>query len=292
MVSGSEFEALRKDLVGFCYRMLGSVPDAEDIVQEAYIRWEQAGRPVLESPRSWYLRVCARLCLDRVKSVRYQRERYIGPWLPEPILADHAEQAELDESISIALMLTIERLTPTERAAFILHDVFGYDFKEVADIVGLKPDHCRQLARRARQHVRGEKQRSPADVESVRRISDAFFQAVQAGDLAALRHMLTEDVTLYTDGGGKVSAAKELVLGFDSVTTFLIRVFQNAQREYPFEMRTVWFNGSPGVVCYLKEEMISAFQFELVDGRIASVFVHRNPEKLAPLSLAAKPVMK
>ncbi|RCS41109.1 RNA polymerase sigma factor SigJ [Bremerella cremea] len=287
MVSGHEFEALRQELIGFSYRMLGSMPDAEDIVQEAYVRWEQAGRPELDSPRSWYLRVCARLCLDRIKSVRYQREMYIGPWLPEPILPDHAEQAELDETVSIALMLTIERLTPTERAAFILHDLFGYEFAEVAEIVGLKPDHCRQLARRAREHLRGEKQRSRIDVDGVRRISDAFFQAIQAGDLAALRSVLTEDVTLYTDSGGKVSAAKAPVVGFDSVTTFLIRVFKNAQREYPFELRTVWFNGSPGVLCILNGEKISAFQFELIEGRINTVFVHRNPDKLAPLDQAA-----
>ncbi|PQO27789.1 RNA polymerase sigma factor SigJ [Blastopirellula marina] len=292
MVSGHEFETLRKGLIGFSYRMLGSMPDAEDIVQEAYVRWEQAGRPELESPRSWYLKVCARLCLDRVKSVRYQREKYVGPWLPEPMLADHAEQTELDETISLALMMTIERLTPTERAAFILHDVFGYEFGEVAEIVGLKPDHCRQLACRAREHLRGEKQRGRVDVEGVQRISDAFFQAVQAGDLAALRMVLTEDVTLYTDGGGKVSAAKEPVLGFDRVTKFLIRVFQNAQRETPFEMRTVWFNGSPGVVCYLSGEVISAFQFELLEGRIISVFVHRNPDKLAPLDQAAKQTLR
>ncbi len=291
MISGQEFEALRKELIGFSYRMLGSMPDAEDVVQEAYVRWEQAGRPELDSPRSWYLKVCARLCLDRVKSVRYQREKYIGPWLPEPILADHTEQTELDETISLALMLTIERLTPSERAAFILHDLFGYEFGEVAEIVGLKADHCRQLARRAREHLRGEKQRSSVDADGVRRISDAFFQAVQAGDLATLRSVLSEDVTLYTDGGGKVSAAKEPVLGFDRVTTFLIRVFQNAQRDYPFEMRTVWFNGSPGVVCYLSGEVISAFQFEVVKGRIVSVFVHRNPDKLAPLDAAAKPML-
>lgn len=291
MVTGHEFETLRKDLVGFSYRMLGSMPDAEDVVQEAYVRWEHRGRPELDSPRSWFLRVCARLCLDRTKSVRYQREKYIGPWLPEPIIPDHTEQAELDETVSLALMLTIERLTPSERASFILHDLFGYDFKEVANIVGLQPAHCRQLAKRAREHVRGEKQRSQIDADGVRRISDAFFQAIQAGDLTALRSVLTEDVTLYTDGGGKASAAKEPVLGFDRVTTFLIRVFQNAQREHPFQMRPIWFNGAPGVVCYLSGEVISAFQFEVIEGQIKAIFVYRNPDKLAPLDRAAQQVL-
>ncbi|MFN3153507.1 RNA polymerase sigma factor SigJ [Bremerella sp.] len=283
MVSGDQFEVLRQDLIGFCYRMLGSLPDAEDIVQEAYLRWEQAGRPALDSPKSWYLRVCARLCLDRMKSVRFQREKYVGPWLPEPILEDHADRVELDETISLALMLTIERLKPAERAAFILHDLFGYEFQEVAEILGLEAANCRQLAKRARVHLRGEKPRVRTDAAGIKRISEAFFQAVNAGDLNQLRNVLSEDVVMHADGGGKVSAARDLIVGFHSVTTFMIRVFQNAKRKHEQEItfRPAWFNGAPGVVSYQGEKIIAAYHFEVVDGKIASLFIYRNPDKLA-----------
>ncbi|MBA2115989.1 RNA polymerase sigma factor SigJ [Bremerella alba] len=281
MVTGDQFELLRQNLIGFCYRMLGSLPDAEDIAQEAYLRWEQAGRPQLDSPRSWYLRVCARLCLDRIKSVRYQREKYVGPWLPEPMLADHADRTELDETISIALMLTIERLKPAERAAFILHDLFGYEFQEVAEILGLEADNCRQLAKRARGHLRGEKQRSVTDAAGIKRISDAFFQAVNAGDLDRLRDVLSEDVVMHTDGGGKVSAARDLIVGFDAVTTFMVRVIRYAQREQTILYRPAWFNGAPGAVSYLGEKIIAAYHFEVIDDKIATLYVYRNPDKLA-----------
>ncbi|MHC2067076.1 RNA polymerase sigma factor SigJ [Bremerella sp. T1] len=281
MVSGDEFESLRKELIGFCYRMLGSLPDAEDVAQDAYLRWEQAGRPQLDSPRSWYLRVCARLCLDRIKSVQYQREKYIGPWLPEPILEDHAGKTELDETISIALMLTIERLKPAERGAFILHDLFGYEFAEVADILGLQPAHCRQLAKRARDHLKGNKPRSAVDVPGMQRISDAFFQAVNAGDLDQLRTVLSEDVVMHTDGGGKISAAKDLVVGFDAVTTFLVRVVRNVQRFGELRFEPTWFNGSPGMISCQGDQIIAAYQLYVVDGKVAAVFVYRNPDKLA-----------
>jgi len=288
MVAGDQFELLRQDLIGFCYRMLGSLPDAEDIAQEAYLRWEQAGRPELDAPKSWYLRVCARLCLDRIKSVRYQREKYVGPWLPEPILDDHADRVELDETISLALMLTIERLKPAERAAFILHDLFGYEFGEVAEILGLEPANCRQLAKRARVHLRGEKPRGGADAAGIKRISDAFFQAVNAGDLDGLRSVLSEDIVMHADGGGKVSAARDVITGFHSVTTFMIRVFRNAQHEQKLTFHPAWFNGAPGVVSYLGEKIVAAYHFEVVDGKIASLFIYRNPDKLATFEQAGQ----
>jgi len=283
MVTGDQYELLRHDLIGFAYRMLGSLPDAEDVAQEAYLRWEQAGRPELDSPRSWYLRVCTRLCLDRMKSIRYQRERYIGPWLPEPMVDDHADRAELDETLSLALMLTIERLKPAERATFILHDLFGYEFQEVAEILGLSAAHCRQLAKRARGHLRGEKPRSRTDADEIKRISDAFFQAVNAGDLDQLRSVLSEDVVLHADGGGKVSAARDLIVGFHAVTTFMIRVLRYVQREQTITMHPAWFNGAPGAVSYVGDQMIAAYHVEVIDGKIASLFIYRNPDKLAIL---------
>ncbi|MEW4454010.1 RNA polymerase sigma factor SigJ [Bremerella sp. JC817] len=287
MVAANEFESLRQQLIGFSYRMLGSVSDAEDIVQEAYLNWEQAGRPKLDSPRSWFFRVCSRLCLDRIKSAQYQRENYVGPWLPEPLLEDHADRAELDESISMALMLTIERLKPAERAAFILHDLFGYEFNEVASILGLEAANCRQLAKRARTHLKGDKQRAPADAQVVKRISDAFFEAVNEGDLDNLRSILSEDVVLTSDGGGKVSAARRPMVGFDEVTTFMIRVIRNARRNHAVEFRAVRFNGAPGILGYMDGELFAAYQVEVVDGKVQSLYVVRNPDKLAIFSRLA-----
>lgn len=290
MVAENDFETLRSQLIGFCYRMLGSVSDAEDIVQEAYLHWQQAGRPALDSPQRWYFRVCSRLCLDRIKSAQYQREQYIGPWLPEPMLDhDHAKQAELDESISIALMLTIERLNPAERAAFILHDLFGYRFQEVADILSLEESNCRQLAKRARDHLRNDKQRAPRDAKMVKRISDAFFEAVHQGDLDRLRDVLSEDVVLYSDGGGKASAAKKPVIGIDAVSIFMVRVTQNAKRYHELEFRYAWYNGAPGLVGYKDGEVYAAYQLEVIDGKVVSLYAHRNPDKLAIFDRLAKP---
>ncbi len=178
-------------------------------------------------------------------------------------------------------MLTIERLKPAERGAFILHDLFGYEFAEVADILGLQPAHCRQLAKRARDHLKGNKPRSVVDVPGMQRISDAFFQAVNAGDLDQLRTVLSEDVVMHTDGGGKISAAKDLVIGFDAVTTFLVRVVRNVQRFGELRFEPTWFNGSPGMISCQGDQIIAAYQLYVVDGKVAAVFVYRNPDKLA-----------
>ncbi len=278
--TAKSFADLRSQLIGFCYRMLGSVSDAEDIVHESYLRWVQAGRPDLQSPRSWYLKVCSRLCFDYLKSSQVQRQEYPGPWLPEPLVGNEPDRVELDETVSIALMLTMQRLKPAERAAFILHDVFGYEFSEVGSLLELQPAHCRQLAVRARRHLRGEKARSVADAQAVRRISDAFFQAVQQGDLQGLQRLLAEDVVLHSDGGGKAAAARVPIVGRERVTKFVTGVYRKAQAQSPLELCHVWFNGGPAVAFYAGQQLVSAYQLHVVDGQIISVFVHRNPDKL------------
>lgn len=280
MTKAEVFERERRYLAQLAYRLLGSVADAEDAVQETFLRWRRAGAPDMDRPRAWFTRTCTRLCLDRIRATRRQREQYVGEWLPEPLVQDAAQ--ELDETLSMALLRTVERLSATERASFLLHDVFGYEFTEVADIVGLQPAHCRQLAVRARQHLRDGGRRAP-DQATVRRLADAFFTAVRAGDLQQLQGVLAADVALYSDGGGKVAAARVPVLGAEKVAAFFVSVFS---REPAAEFETAWFNGAPGVIVRQAGRAVSAFQFEVADGRIAGVYVQRNPDKLAGLGSA------
>lgn len=274
------FEDERAYLLRFCYRMLGSVADAEDVVQEAYLRWRKAGKPILDVPRAWFIRTCTRLCLDRLKSAHARRERYVGEWLPEPLVVDTGDRRELDETLSMALLLTIERLRPAERAAFLLHDVFGYGFDEVAEILELEPANCRQIASRARKHLAGDRVRSTADDATIERLSNAFFRAIDKGELDDLRSVLAQDVVMRSDGGGKVPAALRPIHGADAVVAFLHKVFVEASRRAAMTRRSVWFNGSPGVLLYEDRSPVSAFQFQVVDDRIRGIFVQRNPDKL------------
>ncbi len=279
MTNAEDFEGERRSLERLAYRMLGSVADAEDIAQETFLRWRQAGQPQLDRPRAWFTRTCTRLCLDRIKSTERQRVEYIGEWLPEP-LVEHGDRQELDETLSMALLRTVERLPATERASFLLHDVFGYEFTEVAEILDLQPANCRQLASRARQHLRGDGQRQVDEV-TVRRLSDAFFAAIDSGNLEGLQGVLAEDVVLYSDGGGQVAASPVPVEGAAKVAKFFLKVYAN---EPAYELAVTWFNGAPGVVVQQEGRPVSAFQFEVLNGRIAGIYVQRNPDKLGVFS--------
>ncbi len=283
MTTIEDFERERPFLSGLAYRMLGSVADAEDVVQEVFLRWRSAGRPHLEQPRAWWARTCTRLCLDQLKSARRRREEYVGEWLPEPFVEASEPRPELDESLSMALLLTIERLGPAERAAFLLHDVFGYTFREVAEMLDLESAHCRQLAARARRRLRGQDRPSSADENTVRRLSGAFFSAVQSGNLEALQSVLSEDVVLRTDGGGKAVAVKVPLEGVDRVARFFHRIFKKGEMGSEVSFETRWFNGAPGVVVFEAGELASAFHFQIADQRIQGIFVQRNPDKLEVL---------
>src|SRR5262249_3930597 len=200
-----DFEAHRPVLTGLAYRMLGSRAEAEDVVQDAYLRWHAADRAAIEQPRRYLGTVVTRLCLDRIKSAKAQREIYVGQWLPEPVVDESfdAEAAsDLAHDLSVALMLMLERLSPLERAAFLLHDVFGLDFAEVASALNRREAACRQLAARARAHIEAGKPRFPASREDGLRLAVAFRKASQSGDMAALAQLLRGDAVLYTDGGG------------------------------------------------------------------------------------------
>lgn len=284
MQTAPDFESHRSYLTQLAYRMLGTVAEAEDIVQEAYLKWASAGSPELKVPRAWFTRVCTRLCLDRLKSAQRVREEYAGEWLPEPLQPEPQEsREELDETLSMALLTTMQKLKPAERAAFLLHDVFDYDFKDIAEILQLQPANCRQLALRARQHLRSGPVRYTADKAMVERVSHAFFDALGSGDLASLRKVLSEDVVLRSDGGGKVSAARHPIHGLEKVLRFFDRIFISARKPAPVQAQSTWFNGAPSIVLLDGGQVVSAFQLQVVDGKVLAIHVQRNPDKLSRL---------
>ena len=210
--AAASFNPLRPKLMRVAYRMLGSVADAEDMVQEAFIRWVKADRNEVREPEAFLRRTVTRLCLDQLKSARRQRETYVGPWLPDPVVEEEEE-----EDVTLPLMLALERLSPLERAAFLLHDVFGLGFEEVAATIRRDPAACRQLAARARTHVREARPRFQVEKQRSIELAEAFFAASRSGDMKALGAMLAADVSVHSDGGGKRPAALKPIFGFDAV---------------------------------------------------------------------------
>jgi RNA polymerase sigma-70 factor, ECF subfamily len=270
------FDPLRPKLVRVAYRMLGSVADAEDAVQEAFLRWLDADRDAVREPEAYLRRVVTRLCLDHLKSARHRRETYVGPWLPEPVV--EAAEDEIDD-VTLPLMMALERLSPLERAAFLLHDVFGVGFEEIAETIGREPVTCRQLASRARTHVRAARPRFPMPKERGLEIAAAFFAASRSGDMQELRSLLAADVTVYSDGGGKRPAATKPIVGLDSVMQFhaaLARLFAEKMSQI---VRYGFVNGLPGFVTIEPDgPQTTALQIE--DGKIVAIYVMRNPDKL------------
>lgn len=289
--AASAFEAQRRHLHGLAYRMLGSHAEAEDIVQEAWLRWREADHDSVMQPGAFLRRIVAHLSLDRLKSAQARREVYVGPWLPEPVLdgdeqqQDPAAVGELADDISYAFMLALERLSPAERAAFLLHDVFETDFEEVAQALERSPAACRQLAARARARVREARPRYRVSGESGQRLAEAFLQALRSGELDALKAMLAEDARLVSDGGGRVVAIGIPVHGRDRVA----RVLHGLARKYPppvdarFTPGTV--NGLPGyLVHYPDGTPIQTVALEADKaGCICGIFIVRNPDKLQHL---------
>jgi RNA polymerase sigma-70 factor (ECF subfamily) len=281
--AAAAFEAERRHLLGLAYRMLGSLAEAEDAVQEAYLRWHAADRGVVKSPRAFLSTVVARLCLDQLKSARARRESYVGPWLPEPVLdaaaLDAETASEYAQDLSVALMLTLERLSPLERAAFLLHDVFDLDFAAVAAALGRSEAACRQLAARGRQHVRAARPRfapSPADGA---RLAAAFRQATQQGDTGAMVRLLTADAVLYSDGGGKRLAALNPIYGADKIARFFAGVVRKEHTDR-WRVRPAEINGLPGFVFADPEGALRTVAFDVADGRIAAIYLVVNPDKL------------
>jgi len=277
------FATHRHALLGLAYRMLGSRAEADDVVQDAYLRWHATDRGGIDEPRRYLKTVVARLCLDRMKSAHARREIYVGQWLPEPVV-DEAFDAEsgsdLGHDLSVALMLTLERLSPLERAAFLLHDVFDLDFSEVARALDRKEATCRQLASRAREHVRAGRPRFPTSPEEGRRLAAAFRQAAAAGDAQALTQLLANDAVLYTDGGGKRLAALNPIRGAAKIWRFLAGVARKNPSLPAIEARVATVNGLAGFVMREPDGSINTMAFEHHAGRIIAIYLVRNPEKL------------
>jgi RNA polymerase sigma-70 factor, ECF subfamily len=278
--AAATFDPLRPRLIRIAYRMLGSVADAEDMVQEAFLRWLDADRGAVREPEAYLRRVVTRLCLDHLKSARHRRETYIGPWLPEPVV--EAAEDEIDD-VTLPLMMALERLSPLERAAFLLHDVFGVSFEEIAETIGREPATSRQLASRARTHVRAARPRFHMPKERGLEIAAAFFAATRSGDMQELQSLLAADVTVYADGGGKRPAARQPIVGFDGV----IRLHASLALIYAEKMSRIvrygFINGLPGFVTIEQDDTLQTTALEIEDCKIVAIYVMRNPDKLRHL---------
>jgi RNA polymerase sigma factor (sigma-70 family) len=278
----AEFEAHRARLVRLAYRMLGATAEAEDVVQDAWLRWQRADHAAIRDPRAFLARTVTRLCLDVMKSARARREVYVGPWLPEPIV--EAEEAPAADELTLALMLALERLSPLERAAFLLHDVFAVPLEEVARTIDRDAGAARQLAVRARRHVEAARPRFPVPPEQGERIALAFFRAATSGDLAALTAVLAEDVVMRADGGGKVLAFLNPILGRDRVLRLLAGLHRKAAADRSVLLRPARIDGLPGYVSRDGNGVLQTTAFAIEDGRIAAIYITRNPDKLAQVA--------
>jgi RNA polymerase sigma-70 factor (ECF subfamily) len=276
--AAASFDPLRPKLMRVAYRMLGSVADAEDVLQEAFIRWMGADRSQVREPEAFLRRTVTRLCLDQLKSARRQRETYVGPWLPDPVLE---EEGEAD--VTLPLMLALERLSPLERAAFLLHDVFGLEFEEIAATIKRDAAACRQLAARARTHVREARPRFQVEKQRGLELAQAFFTASRSGDMKALGAMLAADVSVHADGGGKRPAAAQPIFGFDAVIKVhesLADLFRKGGSKL---VRAGFINGLPGFITLEADGELQTTALDIENGKVVAIYVVRNPDKLRHL---------
>jgi RNA polymerase sigma-70 factor (ECF subfamily) len=287
------FNQHRALLSSIAYRMLGSWADAEDAVQEAFVRWQRAAGQEIASPRSFLVTIVSRLCINQLQSARARREEYTGQWLPEPILTGPADGLDaafrVDESLSTAFLMLLERLSPAERAVFLLREVFEYEYDEIAPIVEQSATTCRQILRRARQHVTAGRPRFATSLQERRALAQQFLDASRTGDLRSLLQLLSTDVVFYSDGGGKAPAIPKPVQGADGVARLVI----NAQQKFVptrVESRILPINGVPGVVTYAAGRPFSAVSFDFVRDRISAIYLVTNPDKLDHLPMLVVPV--
>lgn len=282
------FEAHRAHLMALAYRMTGSVADAEDIIQEAYLRWEGAERDSVRNPRAFLSKTVTRLCLDSLTSARSRRESYVGPWLPEPVLGEGAMAVDdatgLAQDISMALMMALERLSPAERAAFLLHDVFDSSYAEIAAALGRSKAACRQLVSRARGRVQAARPRYTPSTEEHTELVRAFGAAILSGDIGALQEVIADDAVLFPDGGGRVLSALRPIYGSERVARFFFGVLKKFPLGASAQVLEETINGALGF--YIEEDgrPVQTISFEARDGRITSIYVVRNPDKLARLT--------
>ena len=269
------FDPLRPRLLRIAYRMLGIVAEAEDVVQEAYLRWHQTDRAAVRDAEAVLVRTVTRLCLDVLKSARVRREEYVGTWLPEPIV-----DAVEGDDLTLTLMMALERLSPLERAAFLLHDVFGMDFEEVAKAIDRDPAACRQLASRARAHVREARPRFPVSETQGRELASAFYAASRGGDLGALQALLAQDVVVYSDGGGKTKAALNPIYGREKTLRLFEGLLRMLEANYSQLVHEGFVDGLPAFVTLEKDGTLQTTALGIEDGLVVAIYVTRNPDKL------------
>jgi RNA polymerase sigma-70 factor (ECF subfamily) len=291
----ADFDRHRRLLFGVAYQMLGSVADAEDTVQDAWLRWSAADRGDVVDQRAYLVRITSRLALDRLRSAQAQRETYVGPWLPEPLLTgagtdagrpDPAEAAELGEEVSLAVLVVLETLSPVERAVFVLREVFGMSWTEVAGVLDRSEAAVRQLGHRAREHVQARRPRFDTDRRSAREVTERFRAAAVGGDVDSLLAAMSPGVVLITDGGGKAKAALRPIVGAEKVARFIAAIGPEGGAVPGLQITLAEVNGAPGLVAWDDEGPFLAAQLLLVDGLIDQVLFIRNPDKLAGITAA------
>lgn len=276
----TDFQRERKRLVRLAYRMLGSFSEAEDVVQDSWFRWEQVEGGI-DSPAAYLTRVVTRLCLDRLKSARSRRETYIGPWLPDPLVGSTDPDEMIADDITVTLMIAMERLSPLERAAFLLHDIFDVALSDIAVALDREPAAVRQLASRARKHVQAARPRFSVEAAEADRITQAFFVAARDGDTASLASLLTQEVEIHSDGGGKVLAFRNVVRGLDRA----LRLFAGLRRKNApttVLLRMAEIDGLPGYIS-VDRGLVQTTALDIRDGKIAAIYIVRNPDKLQHL---------
>ena len=279
------FGALRPRLFSIAYRMLGTRADAEDVLQDAWLRWHRADREVLQSAEGWLVTVVTRLAIDRLRAAKVEREAYVGWWLPEPLVevdeSTPESAAGMASELSVALLWVLERLSPEERAAFLLRQVFDHDYPEIAALLGKSEEACRQMVHRASKRVQQERPRFSVPKEVHRKLLERFILAARSGEREAIRSLLADDIQLVSDGGGKVAAFLRILRGADRVANLYWAQFK--RRGAHIDYRLARINGEPGMLRYIDGRLESAQAFLIDDGRITAIYAIRNPDKLAKI---------
>ncbi len=277
------FEEYRPVLARLAYRMLGSITDTDDILQEAYLRWTGASQSAVKTPRSYLYSIVTRLCIDMRQAIDERKHSYVGPWLPEPVVepdgAASGGRLETAESVSMAILMVLESLSPVERAAYLLRRIFDYGYDEIAEILSKPEPSCRQLVSRAEGRILERRPRFEPEPAEVARLTEAFIGACSSGDLDGLVGLLAADAVLYSDGGGKVLAALAPIRGADHIARFFVGITKKAPAD--MEVHRVRVNGQPGLLTLIGGQVFNVLTFDVADGRIVACFIIRNPDKLA-----------
>lgn len=282
MNKGDIFNNNRPELINIAYGMLGDLSDAQDVVQDAYIRWSDVDAGNVDNPESYLKTIVSRLCIDRFRSAKNRREEYIGPWLPQPIVDSDSDSPdsdiELHDKLTIALLHLLENLSPDQRAIYLLHDVLDYKFSEIAELLDKKPATCRKAAQRARQYICSNKLPDVSSFQDSREVLNEFIEALRLRDIDKLQSLLTDDAVLYSDGGGEAAAAPKPIESMKKVSKFLVSIAEKNQDNTTIELTSV--NNRPGFKAFINGELHSIWSFSIKDGQIEKIFSVLNPDKL------------